>query len=248
MYTFFVYYCHAEGLTLSMSLTRSVMLYIFYGKYVQEFKKKGVVVKRMTRTVLYGIHSKITCNRSRFAKNVETNFATLIALLNQKPEYKKFLDDKGKGQAPVEYLAAVETGFRLYSRDKYCMGVNGGRSRTQWGQIPNWRKREAYIVFVRFFLHNKVTYKKWTCFVWTDFMMRYILEITFRTRHAPLSDGKDHFDGLAWKPEGWNTGDTSPPSSPNVSAPAPPAPAAASDTEIVPMRFSPTKGKLVPYE
>ena len=182
---------------------------------------------------------KLTCNRSRFVKNVEEHFQCLIQLLKNKPQYLSLLSDKGAGEAPVEFLAAVETGMRKYGDDKYCMGVGALRTPDRWSSVDLYRKREAYITVARFVKYNASSYRKWQSFLWTDFFVRHVLSVTFEARHAPLSDGQDHFQGKAWRPAHWAQ------DVPQLTAAT--AAAADSDANVVTMRFSPADGKLMPF-
>ena len=63
---------------------------------------------------------------------------------------------------------------------------------------------QGYTAAVRAF-HKRPNLKKWTCFLWDDFKERNAARVTFKKRHLPLSDGKDHpeFKGLLQQPAQW---------------------------------------------
>ena len=221
-------------------MAQAVLLYVFYGSYL--YGKPSKKVKKPAkkpktpkmRPIIHGIHMKLTCNRSRFVKNVTSNFKLLIDLVKADPSCMSLLSDKGEGTPTVQFLAAVETGLRRYGCDKYCMGVGALRTASNWAQVDLWRKREAYIACVRLVKYETSSYRKWQNFLWTDFMIRHVLGVTFDTRHAHLSDGADHFQGQAWVPPEW------------ADEVQPSVNASDSDSDVA-MRFSPADGKLVPF-
>ena len=91
LYTFYVLYCYYEGLTRSSTMARQVLMYIFYGKYLQKKKNKPAI----PYPILHGLHYKTTAGRSRLAKNVRQRFAKFIELSAGKPSWTLMLDDKG---------------------------------------------------------------------------------------------------------------------------------------------------------
>ena len=127
---------------------------------------------------------------------MEVNFAEFIQAV-KKNAWWHFLDDKGKGSPPKEYLWLVELGLRKYASDVHAMGTNPLRSRKRWENVAPWRKREAYIAVGRHLLGEPADYKTWTSFRWTDYHSRKALGRTFIKRHLPKSDGQDdtHFGG-----------------------------------------------------
>ena len=134
--------------------------------------------------------------RSRFVSGVEDNFESFIDLYNEN-DWAKFLDDKGVGTVPDEYLAAIELGLRNYHKSVHAMGTHPLRSPSFWGnKVDLWRKREAYIALARNLLGSKPEYQQWDCFLFSDYTQRQRLTLTFVKRHLPLSDGDDeHFNG-----------------------------------------------------
>jgi len=72
---------------------------------------------------------------------------------------------------------------------------------------------KTYITAARF-RKGKTSYKKWQNFDWFDFVERENLAVTFTTRHLPLSDGEDHFQGLLKDPEEWSEASAAPPATP----------------------------------
>lgn len=182
LYTFYVYYCVAEGLVKTSELARAVLLYLFHGKCQYVDRKKRL----RERPVLHGIHFKVWNGRSRFLHDVQNHFSTMIELV-QKQKLQHLLTDMGLNKAPLNYLAAVEEGIRSYGSNKYAMGSRAMVSRVRWMGVEPWRKREAYIAAVRFIL-KKPAYKQWTCFRWEDHKDRNTLAQTFKARHEYLSN------------------------------------------------------------
>ena len=198
LYAYFIHYCAAEGLTMSHDMTRQVMLYLFYGEWIHKKTQR-------TYSVLRCIHLQATNGRRRFANYVAGPFANLITLLRDKQELTALLLDHGKGEAPAEYLVAVEEGLRaMGTKSVHTMGGGAMNSSESWGKVSPWRKREGYIACVRYYL-ERGNLRKWQNFSWRDFQERQSARITFEKRHLPLSDGKDHseFLGLLSEPEDW---------------------------------------------
>ena len=128
---------------MSHDVTRKVMMYLFYGTWMQ--KKTG-----RKYSVLRCIHLQSTNGRRRFSNYVIGPFQKLFDLLKDKPEYSDLLLDQGKGEATPEYLAAVEQGLRnMGSKSVHTMGGGAMSSAKCWGKVPAWRKREGYIAFQR---------------------------------------------------------------------------------------------------
>lgn len=130
---------------------------------------------------------------------VEWNFRKFITLYRvNESQWKPFIDDKGEGDPPVEYLAAFEEGLREYGHNVHSLGTRPFRSRTYWGKnVDKWRKREAYIALGRAVLGYSAGYKQWDNFSFQDYVSRAVMSKTFLKRHLPLSDGQDeiHFKG-----------------------------------------------------
>lgn len=64
---------------------------------------------------------------------VEYMFRKFIKLYGEnKKEWRVFLDDKGEGVPPIEYLVAFEEGLREYSSSLPCLGTRPLRSRSHW--------------------------------------------------------------------------------------------------------------------
>ena len=143
------------------------------------------------------------------------------------------LDDRGCGDAPAEYLAAIEHGLRQYASDLYAMGSNALASREKWFSIAVWRKRETYIALVRAIYGLKPP-RRFMATRWEDYSKRQVLAETFMARHANLRDfPQQHLkDPKHWdKPEPATDGGSSDPDG----------------GELVPMRFDVATGSLVPY-
>ena len=142
------------------------------------------------------------------------------------------LDDRGCGDAPAEYLAAIEHGLRMYAtNDMYAMGSNALASREKWFAVPVWRKREAYIALVRA-IYGLKPCRRFMATRWEDYSKRQVLTETFMMRHAHVRDFKEHLeDPKHWsEPEGAADGSSDP-----------------DGGELVPMRFDVATGSLVPY-
>ena len=152
-----------------------------------------MLIIRMKKVTFF-LHKKMIKGRARFISAIEKNFQELIELV-QKNDWYHFLNDRGQGSPPVEYLVAVEKGLRNYCDDVHAMGTHPLRSRRHWSRVRKWRKRETYIGVARFLLGMTSGYRQWDCFLFEDYTSRQIMSLTFNVRHYPLSDGNDrhHF-------------------------------------------------------
>ena len=192
LWTLHAVYCHLEGLARTHDVARLVLLYFFYGTYQWATKDKDDNVAIREKPVLFGIAKRLMNGRSRFVNGVVQNFKTFIDLYEDHPEWKKFLDDMGVGDPPIEYLVAVELGLRQYGIvGIHTTGTRPLRSPTYWGQVDLWRKREAFIALVRHLKGFPSDYKQWDCFLFVDYILRQQTTLTFVRRHWPLSDGDD---------------------------------------------------------
>ena len=202
LYHFHALYCWLEGLARTSREAREVLLYVFYGTYKWKTKMKETkVVVTRTKPFLFFLVKKMNNGRSRFVKDLEENFKMFLSYLSKHPQHKKFLDDKGSGSPPVEYLWLVEMGFRAYADNVHAMGASPLRSRRYWGEVDKWRKRECYISLVRFVLNSgQMSYRHWKNFLFTDYTLRQRSTLTFERRHLPLSNGLDeeHFKGKSF--------------------------------------------------
>ena len=148
LWTFLVHYCAAEGITQSSEMYVLVRNYIFHGKY--NFVRTNKDDKRVhKKDIIHGLHFKLTSGRSRYVNNVNTHFNKFLKLFRKNNQWKTFFNDRGDGNPPASYLAAIEEGFRSYGSDKFTMGRSALKSRKRWGSVSKWRKREAYITLVR---------------------------------------------------------------------------------------------------
>ena len=107
-------YCHMQGYARTSDIARLCLLYFFFGTYQWTTKDKDDEVVIREKPVLFGIVKRLMNGRSRFVNGVTTNFKQFIELYEDNPEWEEFLDDKGVGDPPIEYLAAVELGLRQY--------------------------------------------------------------------------------------------------------------------------------------
>ena len=87
-------------------------------------------------------------------------FRKFIQLYRKNEEaWRPFLDDKGKGQPPMEYLVAIEEGTREFASCVHCMGTRPLRSRSHWrDKVGRWRKREPYVALMRLLLEFSAGY------------------------------------------------------------------------------------------
>lgn len=192
LYNFYAEYCFREGLSITSDLSRDVLLFVFYGQFEWNYKRKTSTYTRV-KSVLFWLQKKVSQGRSRFARGAERYFSKFVKLA-KKNDWDKFLRDK-ESDPPVEYLSAVEEGLRNYSEDVYTMGSHVLRSPTHWKRVAKWRKREAFIAIMRVLCGFQSYYKQWDCFLFTDYVFRQEMAQIFNLRHYPLSDGNDqlHF-------------------------------------------------------
>ena len=116
-------------------------------------------------------------------------YQVLFKLLEDKPEYLDFLVDKGEGDAPWEYLAAVEEGLRQVGRDPRSMGRYAMNSEGNWHEASiQCKKTESYTAVVRKLL-KAGNYLKYPVFRWSDYTLRRDCRVTFINRHLQYSNG-----------------------------------------------------------
>ena len=72
-------------------------------------------------------------------------------------------------------------------------------TKKSWNNVEPWRKQEAYVTVTRFYLGCD-NFKKWSKFLWTDYVHRQRLIMTYKTRHLSISDGS-HPDALSIIPD-----------------------------------------------
>ena len=204
-YKYGIHYCDANGLTFSHDMVEIIMQYLFYGKYQSKLSHE----RGKYYDVVRGLHKTLTSPRRRFASKAEEAFEVFIKLLRRDPDLKRFLQDRGVGTPPIEYMAAVETGLRALGTDLYAMGSRAIDSKARWGAVQLWRKSEAYIAAGRFVLGSGPL-RNWSSFKWEHYKERQSMARTFRVRHFPVSDGNDHFEGLVPEPKCWSMKKTEP--------------------------------------
>ena len=200
-------------------------------KYAYDQCKKGMgKLRKFPMKVLRIIHKKITQERNRFtvAKKIEHRFRGFLKLLRDRsftmsvlpfnnsqliimfalitayrPELKKFLTDRGVGQAPLEYLVALEQGMRAYaSADRAAFGTYAYFNFEEYTGVELWRKREAYTGLVRYVL-GCANYSKYVNYNWNDYVLRLKTGKTFMQRHWDITKGKVILQGLV-DPEHWS--------------------------------------------
>lgn len=145
--------------------------------------------------------TQVTNGRHRFAATTEKHFGAFFKLLNEKPQYVRFLADKGAETAPMDLLCAVEKGLRSHGTDLHAMGTNAMRSEKDWAKVFKWMKREGYIAAVRQ-KWGRSSYCQWDHFEWQDYVERKQLAATFEARHLPYSNGKEF--GSVENPAAWS--------------------------------------------
>ena len=118
-------------------------------------------------------------------------------MLKKYPSYVKFLDDKGKGNAPDRYLIAVEQCLRNVASDntlaKFPMGKYAMMSYHEWINTKYWFKREAYIAAVRAY-KGMGCYRKYIAYDWNDKVTRKQMAVTFFVRHRKYTNGEQKLD------------------------------------------------------
>ena len=153
------------------------------------------------------LHYKTIKGRRRFGKYVNSHFEKFIQGVKQYPEWTKFFDDLGKGDAPIEYLVLVEIGLRSFGDDIHAMGSRAMDSKERWFAVDLWRKREAYIAAIRL-IREHLSYPQWDCYKLEDYSERQALHKTFVTRHFPLSNGdSNRLEGHLADPANWSVSD-----------------------------------------
>lgn len=254
LWKFAIHYLASEGLTETSELSRSILVYIFHGEYVfsrLKVKNKVKTRKEVNKPIIHALHFNLTANRSRFVQHVEEHFHKLFKVLDEHPEYEKYLDDRGEADVPRLLLIAVETGVRAYAfakNAKLTMGIGPKKKVTKrvYASINAWRKIETYITAIRF-RRGKTSYRRWWDFAWCDFVERQALAETFRARHLPLSDGGDHFGGGLKDPPQWTEEPTIATSKPLTKKVKLEPREGADSSSQTPMRFDAETGSLVPF-
>ena len=133
--------CAAEGLCKSHEAARQLLLYIFYGKFnvMKSGKFTGVQAP-----VVRAIHIMSTNPRRRLTeKLLNSSFVEFFDLMDKKPALRQLTHDKGEGEAPAQYLAAVETGLRRLGHNIHVMGTGAMLTKEKWNAVQNHRKREV---------------------------------------------------------------------------------------------------------
>ena len=248
LWTFAIHYLASEGMTKTSDGERAILVYIFHGVYLCTRKVRGKE-HQSEKPILHALHNSLTANRSRFIHGVELHFQQFYQLLDEHPEWEKFLDDMGDGEPPRMYLVAVEVAIRSYvfgPKAKLTMGVGNQKiTRKFYADIYPWRKTECYVTGVRY-RRGRTSYQRWQCFSWFDHNERNKLAETFVTRHLPLSNGEDHFGGEIKDPPAWTTSSHQPvtkrPRTRKTRVKVEPRAEVATA-----MKFDKRRGALVPY-
>ena len=115
LWKFAIHYLASEGLTETSEESRAILVYIFHGEYVfsrRKIKKAVKMTIQVNKPIIHALHFNLTANRSRFVQHVEEHFHEFFKVLDDHPEYEKYLDDRGKAVVPRLLLIAVERGVR----------------------------------------------------------------------------------------------------------------------------------------
>lgn len=121
---------------------RKVLLYLFHGAASPEDTLRGVKRAPVIRVIHH------TCNNGRHltsGKKLQTHFSKFLKLINDNPDMKKLLMDKGKTKAPKVYLAYMEDGLRRIAEKTGCMGRVAMSTPSAWAETPSYKKREVYM-------------------------------------------------------------------------------------------------------
>ena len=194
--TFHACYCYAQSYVRSSDMTRLTLLYLHLGK--------GVFKHKPCKTIPI-LHKKLQTGIHRFTNidKIEKHWATFLDLVtNSTVDLTIFLDDKGLGKVPMEYLIAVEEGIRNFAQDKAAMGTHAFDNAESYYAVSMWRKRESYIAVCRY-LKGVSGYLKYIGYDWADYQMRGLLQKTFDARHAPYTNGEKKLSGLP-DPSSWS--------------------------------------------
>lgn len=142
IYHYHVFYCVSEGLHRTSVTARKVLLYLFHGTASPEDTLRGVRRAPVIRIIHHA------CNNGRHLtseKKLTTHFSKFLKLLDQNPDMKKLMMDKGKTNAPKIYLAYVEDGLRRIAEKTGCMGRVAMSTASAWAATPSYKKREVYM-------------------------------------------------------------------------------------------------------
>ena len=136
------------------------------------------------RTPIAVLHRKIQTGMHRFTsvEKIEKHWDKLFSLLDQHPEWEEYLQDKGTGDAPVEYLVAVEEGLRNFGKEQAAFGKFAMDSLKEWVVVARFKKRECYIAMARHRL-GLGGYAKYQHFRWSDYESRSNMTKAFDKRH-----------------------------------------------------------------
>ena len=185
---FHVYYCVSQNFSRSDDEAREALVYLFHGK--------GLKYSPGTQTwskpsILALLHKRIQTGHHRFTAipKIKQHWDKLINLIDSHPDYKIYLDDKGSGSPPMEYLVVVENCLRSFGTDPNALGKFAMASRDEWHKVDIWRKRECYIAAARYIL-GLPGYLKYISFRWSDYVSRASMTKTFNLRHKPITTGQ----------------------------------------------------------
>ena len=147
-------------------------------------------MNKQKRTPIAVLHRKIQTGMHRFTAvaKIDKHWSKLFTLFDTNPEWEDFLTDKGAGDAPVEYLVAVEEGLRSFGTDQAAFGKYAMDSLQEWIAVSKFKKRECYIAMARHRL-GLGGYAKYQHFLWKDYVSRSEMTKAFDKRHWPYSNG-----------------------------------------------------------
>ena len=111
LYTAWVLYIRAEGLTRYHELAREILIYLFHGTFTT---KSGCAAP-----IIRYIHQRMQLVAYRFTSQIDTHFFEIMTLMNNNKKYHRFLDDDGAPKVPRKYLILWEKGFRKAAIEGY---------------------------------------------------------------------------------------------------------------------------------
>ena len=206
LYTYFIHYCEAEGLTRYHEQSRKVLLYLFHGSFKSPSECDVPVIRAIhknmqtvayrwcgshMRTIAYVYTQSATRTLThRFDAGIEKCFKDAIDFFTENDDMKDLLTDKGTRKVSRKYLAAWEKGFRNAALSGQPIFTKKSIvSKQIWRNVELWRPRSCYIYVSRKCL-SCPNYKRWNDFRWSDYLQRTEIMETFRIRHLPVLRGE----------------------------------------------------------
>ena len=104
LYTAWVLYTQAEGLTRYHDLSREILIFLFHGTFTT---KSGCAAP-----IIRYLHQRMQLVAYRFTSQIDTRFKDIMTLMDKNKKYHRFLDDDGASKVPRKYLILWGKGFR----------------------------------------------------------------------------------------------------------------------------------------